>query len=400
MKHRNFAGRLAAAWPVISFAMTALAALTPAPATAGYSESHATAFAGGKATLEAWFKANAGPKIKLTKSFDGTFTVQGQADADRLAGTLVRGRVVISASGVSLRNFAVQAIARDPAIYDYAVLTAPTLINGSYDGLSYVNVTLPAGRADPRVPGAVAKERALNAMWSPLVSITGGAKNIAIRDFRIDGGNERIHSGIGGTAYSLYVTIERGEILRTGDDGAKQFSVSTFRWCYIHDLRPWNAAVDGPFYSAPNNARYPHLDALQATRGDGNLVEANWLENSWTATATAGGDMVKPDSGQSITRYTLRRNYMAGGNNYVAHFLNQSGKLDPGTGAIVKGVVVSDNMIGRAPAPATLYSTTLAAPIERTPFSAPLYADQISFSGNVWADTGAAVKLPWLPVRP
>jgi len=395
MKHRFFAGRLAAPWPVISFAVTAIAALTPAPATAGYAEAHATAFAGGKATLEAWFKANAGPKIKLTKAFTGTFDVRSQADADRLRGTAVSGRVVVWVSLVNLRDFAVTGVPVDPRLYDYAVLPADTLIHGVYDGLSY-NGVLPAGRADPRVPGAVAKERALNALWTPLLSIQGGAKSVTVRDFKLDGSNERIYAGIGGTAYSLYVTIERGEILRTGDDGAKQFTASTFRHCYIHALRPWNATTDGPFYSRPNNARYPHLDPLQATRGDGNIIEGNWLENSYTATATAGGDMVKPDSGQSIRRYMLRRNFMAGGNNYVSHFLNQSGALNPGTGATIAGVVVSDNMVGR-PAPSTL---SLATSVTKSPFSAPLYGDQISFSGNFWADDGTPVPLPWLPARP
>jgi len=372
-----------------------------APVSArGYAASHAAAFAKGRDALEAWFRANTGPKIALTKSFTGTFEVRSQADADRLTGTLVSGRVVIFASHVALGNFAVSGAKRDPAVYDYAVLPADTVIDGDYDGRRYRKELLRAGRADPRVPGAVAKERALAAMWTPLVSVVNGASHIVIRDFRIDGNDERIYSGMGGTSRSLHVTVERGEIVRTGDDGAKQFTRSTFRHCYIHDLRPWKRESDGPFYSGPNNSRYPHLDPLQATRGDRNLIEGNWLENSYTSTATAGGNLVKPDEGQNITRYTMRRNYMAGGNNYVAHFLNQSGVLDPRGGATVKGIVIRDNLIGRPPAGMRPGAQGQAAKTPKSPFSAPLYADQIRFSGNVWADTREPVPLPLLPTRP
>lgn len=54
---------------------------------------------GSLAELEAWHQQVAGPKIALTKTYTGTFTVADQSDADDLAGTAVKGKVLVTAGG-------------------------------------------------------------------------------------------------------------------------------------------------------------------------------------------------------------------------------------------------------------------------------------------------------------
>jgi hypothetical protein len=288
---------------------------------------HAAAFASSVEVLREWHRRSSGPKVPLTQTYEGTYTVSSAALAAALQGVLVIGKIVVTVGNVTLRNFGVQA---------------PT-------GLSTAAVY-------------------------ELLASSGGVSDVRVADFYLDGSLELAAQGIGGTLYSERWRIERGDISRCGNDAMKLFKNSTYRHMYVHDHRPWDVATDGEYDGVPNNARYPHRDPLQATRG-GQTIEESYFDNGTDDAATSGGGVIKCDSEQ-IASFTMRRTFIKGGTNYCVH--TAAGSFGQPLNVLYEDIRVSKEYGG--------YGT-------HGPFSdGTVDPGNITYTRCVWADDGTPVS--------
>lgn len=245
-------------------------------------------------TLRSWFVKNTGPRLPLDTVFVGDYQIDDQADADALAGVLVRGRVFINATVGNILDFGVE-----------------------WDG---------EGTGDN------------------LVQTVNGS-TATIEHFLLDGGYAKISYGLVGTTYSEGVTARYGDIRRMGGDGLRCHKNSTYQYLYIHDFRPWNVETDGPWNPAGDQSVYPHTDGIQVFR-PGNVVNRCFVENTTASNATAALTL-KPDADEAITSFTFSESYINGGgcNFYVD---NQANNIDaPGANGQPTGLIFDDIWVGR-----------------------------------------------------
>ena len=289
-------------------------------------------------TLQSWFWENCRPRVPVTNIHMGDYLIHNQADADALVGKTVRGRVRIYASGsavtrLDIRDFGVQ-----------------------WDGVS-------TGLANTR-----------------LVELMNGASNIYIHHFLLDGDNGLTTSGIYGTTYSANLLVELGEIRRVGNDGFCTHKKSVYRRLYVHAFRAWNEATDGVYNSKDSQDFCSHSDGFQTLRS-GNLVEECWIDNTIAANGTSAM-MIKSDTNETIDGLIVRRCYLNGGG-YTVHIHNANGSLtNPGPYGYPCNIVLTNNLFGRN------YRLGLWS-------HGDVPSDNITKSGNVWADT----RLPVLDAR-
>jgi hypothetical protein len=253
------------------------------------------AFASSSAILRNWFEINTGPTVPLTTVVTGTQTITTQGQADALVGKLVRGRVVISASDLELQDFGVEW-------------------DGSGTGVL-------------------------------LVEATDGVDNVHLHHFLIDGKYGNISYGLGGTTFSETWLVENGEIRGCGGDGVRTFKNSTYKQLYVHSFRDWNEANDGVYDPNGSQSLFPHTDAIQTIRS-GNTVTECWLENTRATNATSGC-IVKSDTDEQITSFTMTKCYVDGGG--VPFYIdNANADIDnPGTHGQPIGLVFTDILVGR-----------------------------------------------------
>lgn len=254
----------------------------------------ASAFSGNYNTLKSWFQRNTGPKVALTEEMSGNVTITNQAEADGLGGVMVTGRVIVSASDITIRNFGVQ-----------------------WDG---------------------------SGTGKNLLEATDGVDNVTVTDFLLDGLNGNISYGLTGTTYSENWTVERGEIRGMGGDGIRTFKNSTYRHMYVHSFREWDEDVDGVYDPNGSQSLYPHTDGIQTIRS-GNLVEECWIENT-DATNSTSGCIVKSDTDEQIDGFTMRKCFVDGGG--VPFYIdNANSDIDnPGTHGQPINLVFEDILIG------------------------------------------------------
>ncbi|MBW4329603.1 hypothetical protein KY084_01770 [Stakelama sp. CBK3Z-3] len=316
--------------------------------------------------LETWFRVACGSRVPITDTIEAApYTIATQADADALVGKRVIGWIDITASGIELRDCAVLGAAIDPEAYVYDVDA-----NG-----------WPSGQT------AQDKRAALNAMHRQLVMVEAAASNAHIHHIQIDGAGERAYSGIGGASYATGLVVDHCDIAACGDDAIKAPIGAVIERNYIHDMLAWDAAAYGPYYGAPNDVRYPHMDGIQFVRGYG-VVQENWLGMPASANCTSAV-IVRPDTGQASDTGAFQRNYVAGSNNYPIQFITQNGTLT-NPGAVNTGIVIGGNRISR----------DYSGYADHGPYSlATQYADTITLDGDTWADDGSAVPVPQLPQR-
>jgi hypothetical protein len=253
------------------------------------------AFASTPSVLENWFQLNTGPRVALTTVLTGTQTITTQGQADALVGKLVRGKVVISASDLDLADFGVEW-------------------DGSGTGVL-------------------------------LIEATDGVDNVHLHHFLADGKYGNISYGVGGTTFSENWLVENGEIRAMGGDGIRTFKNSTYKQMYLHTFRSWNEAVDGVFDPNGSQSLFPHTDGVQTIRS-GNTVTECWIENT-TATNATSACIVKSDTDEQITSFTMTKCYINGGG-VVFYIDNANSDIDsPGTFLQPIGLVFSNIRVGR-----------------------------------------------------
>jgi hypothetical protein len=256
----------------------------------------AEAFAGTKSDLRNWFRANTGSRLPINPTpLTGVQAITTQPQADALKGRKVSGRITIGANNISLTDFECE-----------------------WDGTG---------------------------TGSLLVEVLGGFTGITISHFKLDGKYANISYGVGGTTFSTGCTVTNGEILHIGGDAVRTFKNSTYRHLYCHSFRPWDTAVDGVYDPNGSQTLYPHTDAIQTIRS-GNVVEECWFENTPAQNATSAC-IIKVDTDESITSFTMRRCYIDGGG-VVFYIDNLNSDIDnPGAFGQPSGIVFEDILVGR-----------------------------------------------------
>jgi hypothetical protein len=202
--------------------------------------------------LQTWFTATTGPKVPLTLSTAGLYTVGSQAAADLLVGRTVTGRVLVTASNVWLRHF--------KAIGD-----------GSGDAV---------------------------------VELSGSLTGVVIEDFEVNGaGLLAPLAGLGGASFAR-VTARRGNIHHCLDR-VRLMEGSTYEHMYLHD------AVVNPAYVSGTASQ--HADAVQAVRGSAPItVSQSWIESTPNGPNVTSGVIIKSDAA-AINDVTIDSCYLNGG---------------------------------------------------------------------------------------
>lgn len=246
-------------------------------------------------TLRGWFIKHTGPTVRLSDIHNGDVTITSQAMADDLVGVMVNGRVMIDEEDIEISDFGVQW-------------------NGVGTGAN-------------------------------LLQVLNGVGGTHIHDFVLDGKYGNISYGLGGTAYSEGLVVERGEIKHMGGDAIRTHKNSTYRHMYCHSFRNWDEAVDGPFNWDGDQAFFPHPDVIQTVRS-GNVVEECYFDIGDSSTSTSCC-IVKSDADEQIDGFTLRRSYVNGGG-IVGYIDNQNSNIDsPGANGQPINIVFEDLIVGR-----------------------------------------------------
>ena len=293
-------------------------------------------------TLQAWFRDNCRPRVPVTDIYIGDYAINNQADADALVGKTVKGRVRIYASGTATTKLDVR---------DFGV---------QWDGVS-------TGIAN-----------------TMLVELMNGADNVHIHHFLLDGRNGLTTSGIFGTLYSEGVLAELGEIRRMGNDGFRTHKNSVYRRLYVRSFRAWSDA-DGPYDTNASQDLCPHSDGSQTLRS-GNLIEECWIDNTPAANGTSAV-IIMSGTNETIDGATVRRCYLNGGG-YTVHIHNANVSLtNPGPYGYPQNIVLADNIFGRN------YRLGLWS-------HGDVPSDNITKSGNVWADTRLPVPDAYYVAHP
>lgn len=202
--------------------------------------------------LETWFRTMTGPNIPLTETTNGLYTVASIDDADALVGRQVNGRVLITASNVHLRNFAVVG-----------------------DG---------TGNA--------------------CVEISGNLSGIEIDHFEVDGaGLLTPLAGLGGSSFAN-VTVHHGNIYNCLDR-IRLFEGSTYEYMYCH------SPVINPNYVTGTSTQ--HADAGQVVRGaEPIVVSRSFLTSIPYGPNITSVIIIKTDAA-AISDVTVSECYLDGG---------------------------------------------------------------------------------------
>lgn len=201
--------------------------------------------------LESWFQANTGPTVPVQTMVTGVVTVDSQQAADDLVGKTVVGRVVVTTSGVTLRDF--KAVADGPG--------------------------------------------------SSVVEVKGGLTDVVLEDFEVDGRDLlEVTAGVSGGTWAN-VTMRRAKIYRCLD-GVRLFEGSTYEHLYVSDSTPHPEPYGG-------EERF-HADAAQVVRGEQPiLLRRSFLDHSVNGPNTTGVIMVLTDTAP-IGGLTIEQNYLNG----------------------------------------------------------------------------------------
>lgn len=187
-----------------------------------------------------------------------------------------------------------------------------------------------------------------------------------IRYFKLDGGDYQRSTGLGGISY-FQANVHHAEIVRCGDDSARWGAGGCiYEYLFIHDVREWNTTTDGTYSSSTD----PHTDGIQCVRGSGHRLRYSWVDLGTKSPNDTGVLLIKADSA-AISDMMVESNYLNGG--HYTCFVHDGG------GGSTTGVTISNNRFGRN------YGTGL--------WSFSPAGKSVTRSGNVWADTKAAVPL-------
>lgn len=201
--------------------------------------------------LRAWFEANTGPTVPLTETTTGIYTVDSKSAADDLVGRTVVGRILVTASGVTLRDF--KAVG---------------------DG------------------GA-----------GSVIEISGGLTGVVLQDFEVDGQDHLTTTAClsGGTWAN--VIVRRADI-HDCLDGVRIFEGSSYEHLYVHDSTAHPLPYGG-------EEQY-HADAVQIVRGgEPILIHRSFLDHGVNGPNTTGVVMLKTDTA-SVDGVIIEHNYLNG----------------------------------------------------------------------------------------
>lgn len=233
-------------------AVLASLGLSTAPASAQAQTWDQAWASGSVSTLRSWFVANTGPRVALSTTTNGLYTVTNQTTANALSGRTVNGRVLVTASNVTLQDFKVVG-----------------------DGSGAANIEL-----------------------------SGSLTNVTIRYAEVNGaGLLTPLACLGGSSFArgTFSNLKLHDCL----DRVRLMEGSSYTNIFAY------APVVNPNYVPGTSSQ--HADAAQAVRAASPIsIAKSWLESAPMGPNVTSSVIVKTDSA-AISGVTVDRSYLNGG---------------------------------------------------------------------------------------
>lgn len=256
-------------------------------------EAWTAAKGGNRRRLYDWYANNTGPRYPIDRDnpIVGEVSLSTQADADALAGKLIQGHIIFTASNITLTDFALEV-----------------------DGAAFP------------------------------ITWTSGVTGVRVMFYEIDGLYDLDTTrGIGGSTFTssapgAQLTAMFGRLHRL-TDGLHATGGSLLRYNWIYDPIIWPRDV-GTEYD-PNVD--PHCDGIQCTGGSNLEISRNMIDYvaSWPNSSNIISCLILNPATQAIDNVTIAENYLEGGN-YTIHSITPSG----GSYGAPTNVTLDSNLFG------------------------------------------------------